>query len=140
MGQLVGPHSAMLIVNVASRCSMTASQYPMLQRMHDQFRRRRFSVVAFPCNQFASQEPLSAIEVQEWACDVHGVTFPIMAKVHVKGPKKHELFQYLVDNTGGAEIKWNFTKFVVDRQGFVAQRLEPGASEAEVADAIRKVL
>ena len=113
---------AVLVVNVASRCGLTP-QYAGLQRLHETYADRGFTVLGVPCNQFAGQEPGSADEIAEF-CDVnYGVTFPITAKVDVNGPGRHPLYRELVGD--GPDIQWNFEKFLVDPDGVVTARFGP---------------
>jgi glutathione peroxidase len=113
---------AVLVVNVASRCGMTP-QYAGLQRLHETYADRGFTVLGVPCNQFAGQEPGSAAEIAEF-CDVnYGVTFPITAKADVNGPGRHPLYRELVGD--GPDIQWNFEKFVVSADGKQVTRFSP---------------
>ena len=115
----------LLCVNVASACGYT-SQYEGLERLHQAYSSRGFSVLGFPCNQFGRQEPGTHEDIQRF-CDVHyGVTFPMHSKIDVNGEQAHPLFRHLTRRARGVlgtiPIKWNFTKFLVDRQGRVVQR------------------
>jgi glutathione peroxidase len=116
---------AMLIVNVASRCGFTP-QYKGLEALYQQYRDRGFVILGFPCDQFGNQEPGPETEIAQF-CELNfGVSFPLFAKVLVNGPEAHPLFQYLTKAKRGflgtRAIKWNFTKFLVDRQGNVTRR------------------
>jgi len=118
---------ALLIVNVASKCGFTP-QYKGLQAIHRQFAQRGFEVLAFPCNQFGAQEPGSDAEIAGFCETGFGVTFPLFAKIAVNGPGAHPLYVWLKQQKGGllgSAIKWNFSKFVVDRQGRVQSRHAP---------------
>ena len=111
---------ALLIVNVASRCGFTP-QYAGLEALQRDYGARGFSVLGFPCNQFGAQEPGDADEIQSF-CEVnYGVSFPLFAKIDVKGPAAHPLYGYLTRAKpgllGSRGVKWNFTKFLVDREG-----------------------
>lgn len=118
---------ALLIVNVASKCGFTP-QYKGLQALHAQYAPRGFSVLAFPCDQFGHQEPGSDQEIAAFCGRNYGVTFPVFAKVEVNGARAHPLYVWLKQQKGGLlgrDIKWNFTKFLVDKAGVVRARLAP---------------
>ena len=111
----------LLIVNVASKCGFTP-QYDGLQSLQDQYDSEKFSVLAFPCNQFGGQEPGTHQEIQTFCESTYGVTFPMMAKVDVNGDNRHPLFAELCkikDANGIEDIKWNFNKFIVREDGSV---------------------
>ncbi|MES2752117.1 MAG: glutathione peroxidase [Pseudomonadota bacterium] len=116
---------ALLIVNTASACGFTP-QYAQLEALHRALAPRGFSVLGFPCNQFGGQEPGSATEIAAFCSQKYDVTFPMFAKVDVNGAQAHPLYQYLKAEKpgflGSEAIKWNFTKFVVDRSGQVVAR------------------
>ncbi|MFE2263542.1 glutathione peroxidase [Streptomyces griseosporeus] len=117
-----------LIVNVASRCGLT-SQYAGLEKLHEQYSGRGFTVLGVPCNQFLGQEPGSAEEIAEFCSATYGVTFPMTEKVEVNGENRHPLYTRLVDfpdaegHTG--DIRWNFEKFLLGRDGTVVARFSP---------------
>jgi len=115
----------MLIVNVASKCGFTP-QYAGLQSLHDKLHQRGFSVLGFPCDQFGQQEPGDEGEIKRFCTESYGVTFPMFAKIEVNGAQTHPLYQYLKQQQpgllGSQAIKWNFTKFLIDRQGVVLRR------------------
>jgi glutathione peroxidase len=115
----------MLIVNVASQCGFTP-QYAGLEAMYRKYRDRGFVVLGFPCNQFGHQEPGTAQQIQEFCQEKYAVSFPMFAKVDVNGDHAHPLFTYLKSERpgllGSTAIKWNFTKFLVDRAGHVVTR------------------
>jgi glutathione peroxidase len=118
---------ALLIVNVASKCGFTP-QYKGLQGLHEQYAPRGFSVLAFPCDQFGRQEPGSDQEIASFCDRSFGVTFPLFAKIEVNGPRAHPLYVWLKQQKGGllgSGIKWNFTKFLVDKAGLVRARFAP---------------
>jgi glutathione peroxidase len=129
----------MLIVNVASKCGFTP-QYAGLQSLHGKFHERGFSVLGFPCDQFGQQEPGDEGEIKRFCTDSYGVTFPMFAKIEVNGAHTHPLYQYLKQQQpgilGSQAIKWNFTKFLIDRQGLVLRRYgsvdKPEAIETDV--------
>lgn len=115
----------MLIVNVASKCGFTP-QYAGLQSLHHRLHQRGFSVLGFPCDQFGQQEPGDEGEIKRFCTESYGVTFPMFAKIEVNGAQTHPLYQYLKQQQpgilGSQAIKWNFTKFLIDRQGVVLRR------------------
>ena len=117
-----------LVVNVASKCGLTP-QYDGLQNLQNRFGDDGFSVLAFPCNQFAGQEPGSPDEIAEFCSTNYGVTFPVFEKIDVNGPDRHPIYADLVEvadasgHTG--DIRWNFEKFLIDRDGSVLARFEP---------------
>jgi len=128
----------LLIVNTASKCGFTP-QYRGLEDLHREFAPRGFSVLGFPCNQFGAQEPGRADEIREFCSSTYDVTFPLFDKIDVNGSKAHPLFQYLKQQQSGllgSSIKWNFTKFLVDRSGRVvalhAPTTTPGALKKEI--------
>ncbi|MFI6032504.1 glutathione peroxidase [Amycolatopsis magusensis] len=118
----------LLVVNVASKCGLTP-QYTGLEKLQERFGARGFSVVGFPCNQFAGQEPGSASEVQTFCSTTYGVTFPLFAKTEVNGPGRHPLYAALTttpDADGEAgDVQWNFEKFLVDTDGSILARFRP---------------
>jgi glutathione peroxidase len=130
----------LLIVNVASQCGLTP-QYTGLEAMQERLAPRGFSVLGFPCNQFGAQEPGSEKEIETFCSTTYGVTFPMFAKVDVNGPEAHPLWEHLKSERPGLlgteAIKWNFTKFLVARDGAVLKRFsptdEPAAIEKEIA-------
>ncbi|WP_239614027.1 glutathione peroxidase [Cohnella mopanensis] len=128
----------LLIVNTASECGFTP-QYTDLQGLYDTYGDQGFVVLGFPCNQFGGQEPGTAAEVESFCSLNFGVNFPLFEKVEVKGPGADPLFNYLTEQTGG-EIKWNFTKFLVDRQGRVLQQFDSSVKPLEIGQDIEKLL
>ncbi|HLI63804.1 MAG TPA: glutathione peroxidase [Terriglobales bacterium] len=132
----------LLIVNTASRCGNTP-QYKGLQELYAKYRDRGFEVLAFPCNQFGHQEPGSDEEIKEFCELNYGVEFPIFSKIEVNGEGAHPLYKFLKSQkTGllGDSIKWNFTKFLVDKQGNVVARYAPMTPPARIAGDIEKQL
>jgi glutathione peroxidase len=119
----------LLVVNVASKCGLTP-QYAGLERLHERFAGRGFSVAGFPSNQFGGQEPGSAEEIQEFCSTTYGVTFPMFEKIEVNGPGRHPIYTELTavpDAAGEAgDIQWNFEKFLVSPEGKVIARFRPG--------------
>lgn len=135
----------LLIVNVASRCGYTP-QYAGLQRLYERYRDRGFVVLGFPANNFGGQEPGTNEEIREFCTRRYNVSFPMYAKISVKGDDQAPLYRHLTDKreypaTGG-EVRWNFTKFLVGKDGRVLARFEPQVSpEApELIEAIEKAL
>ncbi len=119
----------LLIVNTASKCGFTP-QYKGLETLHQALNPRGFSVLGFPCNQFGGQEPGDAAEIEQFCSSQYAVTFPMFARVDVNGSNEHPLFAYLKKakfGLLGPSIKWNFTKFLVDRSGKVVARHAPTA-------------
>ncbi len=119
----------LLIVNTASACGFTP-QYKGLEDLYEALSPRGFSVLGFPCNQFGAQEPGDATQIAQFCEREYAVTFPMFAKIDVNGPSAHPLYDYLKrEKSGllGASIKWNFTKFLVDRAGKVVARHAPTA-------------
>ncbi|KAA9004912.1 glutathione peroxidase [Paenibacillus spiritus] len=133
----------LLIVNTASKCGLTP-QYKGLQEIYDKFKDRGLEVLGFPSNQFAGQEPGSSGEIEEFCQLNYGVTFPMYEKINVNGSGAHPLFQYLSKEAPGAlgskSIKWNFTKFLVDRQGRVLKRYAPATTPDQIENDILKLL
>ncbi len=140
LGVYVG--HVVLIVNVASRCGFTP-QYAGLQALHERYHDRGFSVLAFPCNQFGAQEPGSDSEIQGFCQTNYNVTFPVFSKIDVNGPKADPLYVWLKSKKGGmlgSAIKWNFTKFLVDRHGLVVERYAPTTTPDSIAKDIEAAL
>lgn len=133
---------ALLIVNVASKCGFTP-QYKGLQALHAEYAPRGFSVLAFPCDQFGRQEPGSDQEIASFCDRSFGVTFPLFAKIEVNGPRAHPLYVWLKQQKGGllgSSIKWNFTKFLVDKAGLVRARFAPPAKPETLSRDISALL
>jgi glutathione peroxidase len=133
----------LLIVNTASKCGFTP-QYEGLQKIYDTYHDRGFEVLGFPCNQFGNQEPGTAEEIRQF-CEVnYGVTFPMFDKIDVNGDDAHPLYNYLKDEAPGLlgtkAIKWNFTKFLVNREGKVVQRFASNVTPEEIAPEIEALL
>ncbi|MFN7874377.1 MAG: glutathione peroxidase [Pirellula sp.] len=133
----------LLIVNLASKCGFTP-QYSDLQALQDEYGERGFSVLGFPCNQFGMQEPGTDAEIREFCSLNYNVTFDLFAKVEVNGPKTHPVYQLLKNASkgilGSESIKWNFTKFLVDRTGRVVDRYSPMTNPKKLRSAIEKAL
>ena len=134
---------ALLIVNTASKCGFTP-QYAGLEQLYRTYKERGFSVIGFPCNQFGAQEPGNADEIASFCSLTYNVDFPMMAKVDVNGPTAHPLFAYLKHAKkgllGSEAIKWNFTKFLIDRQGEPVRRFAPLDKPESLSSAIESVL
>jgi len=133
----------MLIVNVASKCGFTP-QYEGLEALQKQYRGKGFTVLGFPCNQFGAQEPGDAEEIANFCKLTYDVDFPIFAKVDVNGDDAAPIYQYLKGEApgllGSKAIKWNFTKFLVDRAGKVVKRYAPQTKPEELRQDIERLL
>jgi glutathione peroxidase len=133
----------LLVVNTASQCGFTP-QYAGLQALYDQYKDRGFAVLGFPCNQFGAQEPGNEEEIGAFCERNYGVGFPMFAKVEVNGPGTHPVYKHLKRAApgllGSESIKWNFTKFLVDRDGRVVERFAPTARPEDLRPAIEKLL
>jgi glutathione peroxidase len=133
----------LLIVNTASQCGFTP-QYEGLQKLHTDYGPRGFSVLGFPCNQFGHQEPGSAEEIARFCSLRYNVGFPMFAKIDVNGEHAHPLFRFLKAAKKGifgtAAVKWNFTKFLIDRRGQVTSRFAPKTKPVQLARPIERLL
>jgi len=135
----------LLIVNVASKCGFTP-QYKGLEATYEAYKDKGLVIVGFPANNFGAQEPGTNEEIKTFCSRTYNVSFPMMSKISVKGDDKDDLYKYLTDKTAnpetGGEIKWNFTKFLVDRKGNIVARFEPQTKpdSPEVTAAIEKAL
>ncbi|UBH09608.1 glutathione peroxidase [Macrococcus armenti] len=132
----------LLIVNTASECGFT-KQFDGLENLFQQYKDQSFTVLGFPCNQFGGQEPGSGAEAEQNCRLNYGVTFPIHEKINVNGDAAHPLFKYLKDETKGImgnKIKWNFTKFLIDREGNVVERFAPTKTPEQLKQYIEKYL
>jgi glutathione peroxidase len=133
----------LLVVNTASKCGFTP-QYDGLEKLYQTYRDRGFEVLGFPCNQFGAQEPGSAEEIAQFCKVNFGVTFPLMAKVEVNGAGASPLFDWLKREApgilGSKTIKWNFTKFLIDRNGQVVKRYGPADAPEGIARDIEALL
>ena len=129
----------LLIVNTASKCGFTP-QYAGLEELYRASKDRGFAVLGFPCNQFGAQEPGSAEEIGAFCQKNYGVSFPLFARIDVNGPHAHPLYRFLKKSQPGIfrteRIKWNFTKFLVDRNGRVAGRYAPSTAPEKLAAAV----
>jgi len=113
----------LLIVNTASKCGFTP-QFAGLEKLYETYKDKGLVILGFPCNQFADQEPGDEKSIAQGCVLNYGVTFPMFAKIKVNGPDTHPIYQFLKDHIGG-DIKWNFTKFLVDGEGLVVKRFSP---------------
>lgn len=133
----------MLIVNVASKCGFTP-QYEGLEALYQKYKERGLVILGFPCNQFGSQEPGTELEIQSFCTVNFGVTFPMFAKIDVNAKHTHPLYVYLKSEQpgilGSESIKWNFTKFLVDRKGKVIERYASATEPKSIAKDIEKLL
>jgi len=132
-----------LVVNVASKCGLTP-QYAGLEALYREYKDRGFAILGFPCNQFGGQEPGSAAEIETFCSTNYDVTFPVFAKIDVNGAGTAPLYQKLKAEAPGLlgteAIKWNFTKFLIGRDGKVAERFAPTTTPEDIAPAIEKLL
>ncbi|EYU29206.1 hypothetical protein ABFS82_05G125600 [Erythranthe guttata] len=134
---------ALLIVNVASRCGLTSSNYTELSQIYEKYKAQGFEILAFPCNQFGGQEPGSNPEIKQFACTRYKAEFPIFDKVDVNGPNTAPVYQFLKSSAGGFLgdlVKWNFEKFLVDKNGKVVERYPPTTSPLQIEKDIQKLL
>ena len=141
LGEFAG--KVTLVVNVASQCGFTP-QYKGLETLYEKLHPRGLEILGFPCNQFGAQEPGSEVEIAQFCELNYGVTFPLFAKIEVNGAAAAPLYQYLKKAKpgllGSEAIKWNFTKFLVDRKGTVVERYAPNTEPEAIAPDIEKLL
>jgi glutathione peroxidase len=132
-----------LVVNTASKCGLT-KQYEALEALQKKYADKGFTVIGFPCNDFGNQEPGTAEEIQTFCKTTFSVSFPLMEKIHVKGTDRHPLYTALTGEAGAfpGEVKWNFGKFLIGKDGKALARFEPKQTpdSAEVTTAIEKAL
>ncbi|KAI3913197.1 hypothetical protein MKW98_007213 [Papaver atlanticum] len=134
---------ALLIVNVASQCGLTNSNYTELSQVYDKYKNQGLEILAFPCNQFGGQEPGNNEQIVEFACTRFKAEYPIFDKVDVNGDNAAPLYKFLKSSKGGFlgdSIKWNFSKFLVDKEGQVVDRYAPTTSPLSIEKDIKKVL
>ncbi|WP_066531005.1 glutathione peroxidase [Erythrobacter sp. CCH5-A1] len=135
--------TVLLVVNTASKCGFTP-QYDGLEKLYQQYKDRGFEVLGFPCNQFLGQEPGNADEIAEFCKVNFGVTFPLMAKIDVNGANASPLYDWMKREAPGVmglnAVKWNFTKFLIDREGKVVRRYAPNDTPASIAKDIEALL
>lgn len=133
----------LLIVNVASQCGLTNSNYTELAQLHEMYKDQDFEILAFPCNKFGGQEPGTSEEIVQLVCARFKAKYPILHKVDVNGEDAAPIYKFLKSSkTGpmGEDIKWNFAKFLVDRQGHVAERYAPTTYPLSIQKDIKKLL
>jgi glutathione peroxidase len=133
----------LLVVNVASRCGLT-KQYKELQALHEKFKDQGFAVLGFPCNDFGAQEPGTNDEIKVFCTEKYSVSFPMFDKLHVKGAEQHPLYSALTGKEGAfpGDVKWNFGKFLIGKDGKPLQRFEPKTTpdDTSVVSAIEKAI
>jgi len=131
-----------IVVNTASKCGLTP-QYEGLEKLYDTHKNQGLVILGFPCNQFGNQEPGNAEEIEEFCQLNYGVSFPMFAKIEVNGKNTHPIFKYLKSELGGflgSDIKWNFTKFVIDKTGKPVKRFAPITTPESMEDYILELL
>jgi len=131
-----------LVVNTASKCGLTP-QYEGLEELYRKYREKGFVILGFPCNQFANQEPGDEQSISQGCLLNYGVTFPMFAKIDVNGVNAHPIFRYLKKELGGwfgSRIKWNFTKFLIDRNGKPVKRFSPYTRPEKIDQYLEKLL
>lgn len=132
----------LLIVNTATGCGFTP-QYEGLQDLYEKYQGKGFEILDFPCNQFANQAPGTEEEIEDFCQSRYGVTFKLFKKIEVNGKNEEPLYTYLKSQQGGVmgnNIKWNFTKFLVDREGNVVKRFAPAVTPEKIDDSVAKLL
>lgn len=133
----------LLIVNTASKCGFTP-QFAELESLYQRYKAQGFCILGFPCNQFGGQDPAENDEIAQFCQVNYGVSFPMFAKIDVNGEQAHPLFRYLKQHAkgilGSEAIKWNFTKFLVNRDGQIIKRYAPTSKPNDLADDIEKLL
>ena len=135
-------NKVLLIVNTASKCGLTP-QLKSLQYLYQHYQKQGLEILGFPCNQFAQQDPGSNEEIQQFCQINYGVTFPILGKIEVNGKNADPLFIYLKEQKPGlfgSSIKWNFTKFLINRNGKVVKRFSPITGEKKIEKCIQQLL
>jgi len=133
----------LLIVNVASQCGLTQTNYKELTDLYNQYKGSDFEILGFPSNQFRGQEPGSNEQIKEFACTRFKAEFPLFDKINVNGQNQAPLYKYLKSQKGGLlgnSIKWNFTKFLVNKDGKVVERYAPITSPSKIEKDIKKLL
>ncbi|KAL6634881.1 hypothetical protein ACP70R_027552 [Stipagrostis hirtigluma subsp. patula] len=133
----------LLIVNVASQCGLTNSNYTELSQLYEKYKDQGFEILAFPCNQFGGQEPGTNEEIVQFACTRFKAEYPIFDKVDVNGDNTAPIYKFLKSSKGGLfgdNIKWNFSKFLVDKEGRVVERYAPTTSPLSIEKDIKKLL
>ncbi|XP_021815499.1 probable phospholipid hydroperoxide glutathione peroxidase [Prunus avium] len=133
----------LLIVNVASQCGLTNSNYTELSQLYEKYKNQGLEILAFPCNQFGAQEPGSNDEIVEFACTRFKAEYPIFDKVDVNGDNAAPIYKFLKSSKGGLfgdSIKWNFSKFLVDKEGNVVNRYAPTTTPLSIEKDVKKLL
>lgn len=133
----------LLIVNVASECGLANSNYTELNQIYKKYKDQGLEILAFPCNQFGNQEPGNNEQILEFACTRFKAEYPVFDKINVNGESAHPLYKFLKSSKGGLfgdSIKWNFSKFLVDREGKVVDRYAPTTSPLSFEKDVKKVL
>lgn len=136
-------NKVLLIVNVASQCGLTTANYTELSHIYEKYKTQGFEILAFPCNQFGAQEPGSNPQIKQFACTRFKAEFPIFDKVDVNGPNTAPIYKFLKSSAGGFLgdlVKWNFEKFLVDKNGKVVERYPPTTSPFQIEKDIQKLL
>mgnify|MGYP001243165996 FL=1 len=134
--------NVVLIVNTASQCGFTP-QFEGLQNLYEAYKDEGFEILGFPCNQFGNQDPGTNEEIHSFCQKNYGVTFPMFSKVDVKGDHAHPLFLYLTESSKGfvtSQIKWNFTKFLIGKDGHVIERFAPQTDPEKLKKAVESAL
>ncbi len=134
-------NKVVLIVNTASKCGFTP-QYEGLEKLHEKYNNKGLTILGFPCNQFANQEPGGKTEIETCILN-YGVSFQMFDKVNVNGKEAHPLFKFLkkaLPGTLGGRIKWNFTKFLIDSEGSPIKRFGPSTKPEDIEESIKKLL
>ena len=129
----------LLIVNTATKCGFT-KQYSELEEVYNLFKEKGFEILDFPCNQFLMQAPGDDKKIHDFCTSKYNITFKQFSKIKVNGKEADPLYNYLKDTFGGGRIKWNFTKFLVDRKGEIKARFEPSKTPKSIVDEIKKYL
>ena len=132
----------MLIVNTASKCGLTP-QFKELEELYQQYKDKGLEILGFPCNQFANQDSGSNEEIEEFCQLNYGVSFPMFEKINVNGENAHPIYKYLKDHSKGvlgSEIKWNFTKFLMDSEGKIVKRYAPTTTPLKIKNEIEELL
>ncbi|KAJ4957214.1 hypothetical protein NE237_013997 [Protea cynaroides] len=134
----------LLVVNVASKCGFTDSNYTGLTELYSKYKDKGLEILAFPCNQFLSQEPGTSVEAETFACTKYKAEYPVFQKVCVNGPETAPVYKFLKASKAagsfGSRIKWNFTKFLVDKEGQAINRYSPTTSPLSIEKDIQKAL
>lgn len=134
---------ALLVVNTASKCGFTP-QYEGLQSVYDKYKDQGLEILAFPCNQFGEQEPGTDTDIQAFCSMNYSTTFPLFSKIDVNGKNAHPLYNFLKEQAPGLlglkDIKWNFTKFLIDKNGAVVKRYAPTTKPEDIQEDIAKLL